>query len=1450
MIAVDRVGESFVVSRRPGPAYRALTYALPMVALLAASVALRELLAGDREVLSSSAVLAAPLLLLLALMRGWTTTQYRFDGDSGLLVVTRSGPAQAPTTRQVPFASVSALIDRRSANGRAIELVLADRSPLVVARARAHQDGQLDGVVQRVSELLKKTIQFGQGVVVADRFEIDRLVQQGGMGAVYRALDRATGNPVALKLMLGAAGNREHAERFAREIELLAGLDHPRIARHVAHGSSADGRSFLAMQWLEGRDLASVLADGPLSLADSLRVLAGAAEAVAAVHGQGIIHRDLKPSNLFLRNGSAADLVLLDFGVARRLESKTRLTGSSALVGTPHYMAPEQASATKELLPAADIFALGCIFYECLTGTHPFEAPQLVGVLARILFDVPQPVRSVRPAVPEAWAHLLTRMLAKKAGDRPADAAALLRELEPLPAAEAERSAPAPLPAAPTPPDADDQVLVCVVLASPSGATLGSEREGDRFDSIRSAMDRFGCPIERLLDGSLLATVFPQPSATDLARIAARCAMYLREQLPEARIAVATGHASLRRLPQIGNAVDKATQLLDRAAADPASGIRLDTVTASLLEERFVTAADARSSLLLGEKADADAGRLLLGRPTPCVGRDLELLQLEGLAADAIEESRPQTALVIGPPGIGKSRLRHEFLRRLRDRYPDVVVHVGYGDPLSAGSPYVLLADALRRHAGIRVGDDPATARAAIVQNLCRSVEPAQLPRVSEFLGELCGVPFPVEESPRLQAARGEHRVMSEQIALAFVDWLASECAAQPLLLVLEDVQWGDTLTLKVLEAALRDLRRGAFFVIALGRPEAAETFPNLLGAHRALSLSLKPLSNKAGEALIKNALGDDLGAEPLARMLRLASGNALFLEELIRAAADGKAGDVPETVLAMLQARLSRLTPEARLVLRAASVLGETFWRGGVQRICATWGSHAETEALLAQLVDVELLEPLRNSRFSSETQFGFRHALVCDAAHGLLNEVDRRSGHLAASFWLEAVGEPDCRVLARHAEEGGDEPRAVAFYTHAAEQSLGQHDFAQALACVAKATERGAAGEALGALQCVRASAFYGLGHWQEAARAGLEAIEQVPRGGALWCSTVEALMQVLPNINDLRRYEELSNELLQIVPSAEASTAHVRALSGQLLGAALSGARARGQACLSFIDTLGPALLERDVVARGYTQLWRGVFTTILGDDLELSLSLARGAIRDLSECQILYRLSLAYVVEAFALWGVGQFELSEQAARQAREVAVKIHDGFHTANASWYIALTLSEHTGPAQLDQAERCALEMVELQQTTLFEATSHNLTARVALARRDWKRAEADARSARTGMSALLPYRFLASSSLLTALVQQSRAGEAAALANEELALFEHMGSPVFSEVIFRVAAAEALFAGGQRSAAEGALREALRQIERRAAKLSDPTHRASYLTARAENRRAAELARSWRIA
>jgi len=162
-----------------------------------------------------------------------------------------------------------------------------------------------------------------KGAVIADRFEIERLVEHGGMGSVYRALDRVEGRPAALKLIVAPFADAHDLERFKREAELLESLRHPRIVRHICHGEMSDARPYLAMEWLEGEDLRSALSRGPLSPANAMRVLEGAAEVLSAVHARSIIHRDL------------SSLAICSCAAARLRTSRCSISGSPVICKAP-----------------------------------------------------------------------------------------------------------------------------------------------------------------------------------------------------------------------------------------------------------------------------------------------------------------------------------------------------------------------------------------------------------------------------------------------------------------------------------------------------------------------------------------------------------------------------------------------------------------------------------------------------------------------------------------------------------------------------------------------------------------------------------------------------------------------------------------------------------------------------------------------------------------------------------------------------------------------------------------------------------------------------------------------------------------------------------------------------------------------------------------------------------
>lgn len=881
------------------------------------------------------------------------------------------------------------------------------------------------------------------GSMIADRFEIGRLLGAGGMGTVYCARDRHDGDLVALKLLHNSMATGPEADRFEREARLLAELSHPGIVKYVAHGQTQEGQRYLAMEWLDGEDLGERLRRGPLSIADSVALLVHVAASLGVVHKLGTIHRDLKPSNLFLPGGQIDRVKLLDFGIARRAVRSIAVTHTGLVIGTPEYMAPEQARSERELSPAADIFSLGCILYECLAGRPPFVAEHIAAVLVRILFEDPPPVRDHRPNVPDSLISILDRMLAKDPGKRISDTDSLARELSALALSGSNEDPPRQHKSEPAaaPLSNRELLLVSVIVLENLPSSLEEHQQDaqarDTFQRIAQTGARFGARVDHLAEGTVLMTFTQADIATDLAAQAAHCALALAAQLPTVRIAMATGRGLGANQLAMGEAFDRAISVLRTLPAaipappstpgsamdrQPESAVRiwLNEASVGLLDGRFNIERVEGRPVLRNERSVVDESRQLLGKPTPCVGRDIELMTLDGIFTNCVDGMRSSGILITAAPGLGKSRLRHEFLRRMASRKEHVTVLLGFGTPLTAGSPYSSLRQALRRGLKIQDSETSSTQRAQLLAQVSAVLPPAAARRVVPFIGELCDVRFTEEEYPALRPARQDPKLMNAQVTMAFTEWLAAACAARPHLLVLEDLHWGDALTVKLVDAALQACAEVPFMAMALARPEIRDQHPALWRRHGITEIVLQPLSKRASERLaqqvLRQVLGRDVDQLTVSRIVEQAAGNALFLEELVRAVAEGNGDRLPESVLAMLQSRIGRLPTDDRKVLRAASVFGELFWRGGVQMVTGTYEDASEIDSTLQRLVDAGIIQPSTSSRFPTEHEYHFRHALTRDAAYSLLTEHDRMAAHRLAGLFFQ-------RLSALRATEGVDQ-------------------------------------------------------------------------------------------------------------------------------------------------------------------------------------------------------------------------------------------------------------------------------------------------------------------------------------------------------------------------------------------------------------------------------------------
>ena len=316
---------------------------------------------------------------------------------------------------------------------------------------------------------LSRPAELEPGAAVGS-YTVSRVVGQGGWGTVYLARHAAIGSKVAIKV-LGAhlATGTDACRRFLQEAKASSAIDSDHVVRVLDFGQLESGLPYIVMEWLEGRTLKDLLeADSQLEVPRALHIARQVARALSAAHHAGIIHRDLKPENVFLlsRDEDHDYVKILDFGIAKldspdagvahtMLDSGSAKVGSvdgvartisGALLGTPYYMSPEQCAGGRTLDGRTDIYSLGIVLYEMLTGLRPFSAPGFGEILVKHITEAPAPPRSITPTLPRALEASILRMLAKDPRERPASMDEVARTLEgPFPDDPAE-PVPEPVP--------------------------------------------------------------------------------------------------------------------------------------------------------------------------------------------------------------------------------------------------------------------------------------------------------------------------------------------------------------------------------------------------------------------------------------------------------------------------------------------------------------------------------------------------------------------------------------------------------------------------------------------------------------------------------------------------------------------------------------------------------------------------------------------------------------------------------------------------------------------------------------------------------------------------------------------------------------------------------------------------------------------------------------------
>ncbi len=726
---------------------------------------------------------------------------------------------------------------------------------------------------------------------------------------------------------------------------------------------------------------------------------------------------------------------------------------------------------------------------------------------------------------------------------------------------------------------------------------------------------------------------------------------------------------------------------------------------------------------------------------------------------------------------------------------------------------------------------------------------------MAEFLGELCATPFPDDGNVKLRAARHDPVLMGDQMLRAWVDWVDAESAARPVLLVLEDLHWGDLPSIQHVDAALRLLPERPFVVLALARPELNSVYPNVWGKRRLVEIHLRELSRRAALELARGVLGERADQATLERLWSQSAGNALFLEELLRATAQGRGGDAPATVLAMMQARLEGLGAEARRVLRAGSVFGQRFWSGGVDALLG----GAPAASVVGALADDEMITRARDTRFAGQAEYTFRHALVGQAAYATLTAEDRKVGHRLAAEWLLSAGEAAAFVLAEHLEKGGEPGRAAAAYRRAAEQAFEGNDLALSVSLAERAI-RCAAAEAtveptwLGETHLLLARVSLWRGQNREALRSGLEAIRLLPEAGIARSEAATEAAVAAARTHEIEHLRACQ-ELLLAAPLPEKSADGGAPGPGDsAVRMAVSLARVARLGFFVGDPTTGDLLLGKareaaalagdDPNAHAQVELAQSIRELLKGD-LGTHLRLAVSARAEFERAGDLRNVCQQDSNIGYAELQLGLYEAAERDSRTAMLdaerlgiTALELHARLNLGVATAYAGRVAE---GAAILEEAISAGGDKGDRR----FESFARIYLARVSLLAGDAAKAAEESGRVAGDPTNLASLRAFALATLALAHLRSTRIPDALSAAEEAARLLGELGNVEEGEAAIRLALAEALLGARGAEEAAGAVREAKDRLLCHAADIADPELRQSYLSNVPENARTLALAR-----
>jgi tetratricopeptide (TPR) repeat protein len=690
---------------------------------------------------------------------------------------------------------------------------------------------------------------------------------------------------------------------------------------------------------------------------------------------------------------------------------------------------------------------------------------------------------------------------------------------------------------------------------------------------------------------------------------------------------------------------------------------------------------------------------------------------------------------------------------------------------------------------------------------------------------------------------------MADQLLVAWLDWIEAECAAGPVLVVLEDLHWADPSSLQFVEAALRTVRDRPLMVVGLARPEVQERFPAVFGEHNLVTMRLAGLSRKASERLVHEVLGDRIGPEERGHLAERADGNPFYLEELMRAVdaggGDALASGLPVTVIGMVHARLDALGEEARHVLRAASVFGAEFSGDCVRALLDGRASREDVTNWLTVLSEREMI----HARHRGDTRgaFAFRHAILREAAYALLTDADRALCHRLAGEWLGgAGGETQAIVVAEHFERGLAPDRAAIWYRKAAVQALEGNDMAGVISCAERGIANGASGEERGELSWMIADARAWRGEDNETLLAAAEAMRLLSEGSTGWLRTAGALLIAQRAKHQAGEAEATANRMLDAcakTPCEPAGAIGLAIAAHALFADGLgSGATGRMLALLEQVHEQHPDAL----LLAAWTYAVRAHWELAVGEPARAltALELMAEAFRRAGD---LRGVGLASANLGVALADLGEFERAEQALCESMEIGRRLglRTEYESAVNLAHVSLCLERF---ADAERMGRLALGLAEKRGDVRTIGYIRCILVRALLATGRGEEAEREARAAVDASGPLSPHRPFALATWSSSLRALGRSEEALSRSSAALEALQSTGSTCEATFV-RLVHAELLDASGRRVEAMAVLGAVVDHVVSRAAAIRDPALRESFLERVPDNARTLDRARAWGV-